>query len=335
MSNETTVRWMAQTWAGNGMRNAIHTGLAVALAAGLSAAALAQAPIASHTSLTAETREVGGHTVATFTSTVLTAEGNPATGVVTLVEKGKSIAGAAIDSTGNATITLDSLTPGDHSLTAVYGGSATSAASTSELVVLHPQATVSPDFSVAITPASLTVKQGAAGSTIVSVAPVAGSGFTGFISLSCSGTGQTTTLPVGVTCSFSPANLQITSTSAVTANLSVQTSTAGGTHAANQVPSSLTGSKAPVALAVLLPGAIGLCFLTRKRKNLRTVALLILIGGVSLLGTTACSARYRYLNHGPGFGGTALGSYTITITAQTSNGVTATAHSTPLALTVD
>ena len=302
------------------------------MAVGLSAVAMAQAPVASHTSLTAETREVNGHTVATFISTVLTAEGAPATGVVTLVEKGKSVAGAAIDSTGKATITLDGLTPGDHSLTAVYGGSSANTASISESVVLHPQATVSPDFSVAIAPASLTVKQGAAGTIVVTVAPVAGTGFTGFISLSCSGTGQTTTLPVGVTCSFSPANVQVTSTSAVTANLSVQTSTAGGTSAANRAPD---GSAMPVTLAILLPGAIGLSFLARKRRNLRGVALLILIGGASLLGTTACSARYRYLNHGPTFGGTTLGSYTLTITAQTSNGVTATTHSTSLALTVD
>jgi hypothetical protein len=60
-----------------------------------------------------------------------------------------------------------------------------------------------------------------------------------------------------------------------------------------------------------------------------------MVGAISLLGTTACSARYGYLNHGPTFGGTPLGSYTITVTAQTSNGVTATAHSTPLALTVN
>ena len=340
MSNETTVRQTARFQAESGKRNAIHTGLKVsfitALAVSLSAAALAQTPVASHTSLTAETREVSGHTVATFTSTVLTAEGAPATGVVTLVEKGKSVAGAALDEAGKATINLDGLTSGDHSLTAVYGGSATSAASTSESVVLHPQATVSPDFAVAITPASLTVKQGAAGATVVTVTPVSGTGFTGFISLSCSGTGQTTTLPVGVTCSFSPANLQVTSSStAVTANLSVQTTASTGPISKNQSADSSNSKAGPLALAVLLPGAFGLSFLSRKRKYLHRFALLAIIGTVSILGTSACAARYRYLNHGPAPVGTSLGSYTINVTAQTSNGVTATAHSAPLALTVN
>jgi len=320
-------------------RTGVQTAVAAVLAAGFGVAALAQTP--THTTLTAETRDTSGRTVATFTATVLDANDAPATGAVTLVDtsagKRISLAAAALDSEGKAEIKLDGLTPGDHVLRAVYNGDSGRAVSQSESVSVHPQATVTPDFTLAINPSSLTVKEGDAGSIVATVTPVAGSGFTGFISLSCSGTGQTTTLPVGVTCTFSPANLQVTSASAVTATMSLKTSTAGGKNAENRTPGSPFGNKtgAPVVLAILLPGIVGLGFLGRKRKLYSRLALLAMVGAISLVGTTACSARYGYLHHGPTFGGTPLGTYTITVTAQTSNGVTATAHSVPLAVTVD
>jgi hypothetical protein len=314
------------------MRRLARTGIGLVLAT-VAFSTAAHAQTATHTTLSAETREVGGHTVATFTASVTGADGTPATGIVSLMDGGKAIAGAALDSEGKAEIKLDSLTAGDHSLRAVYSG--TGASSHSETLVVHPEASPAPDFTLAIAPASLTVKQGAAGTVVVSVAPVTSSGFTGFISLSCAGTGNTTTLPVGVTCSFSPANLQVTSASAVTADLSIQTSTAGGTSAQNLGPNPPASNGHPLILAVLLPGIAGLGYLGRKRKILVRLSLLALLGTVTLVGTSACSARYYYLNHGPKFGGTALGSYTITVTAQTSNGVTASAHSTPLALTVN
>jgi hypothetical protein len=313
------------------MRRLALTGMSLAMALGISAVA----QTATHTTLTVETREVDGRTVATTHSSVLAADGSPVAGKVILVDsvqgRSQEIAGAALDSQGNAEIKLDSLAAGDHSLRAVFSGDTERAGSQSEVIVIHPRAITVPDFAVAIAPASLTVKQGSAGSLVLSVTPVAG--FTGFLSLSCSGTGQTTVLPVGVTCSYSPANLQVTSANAVTSNLSIQTSTAGGTQAQNN--GHVTGSKAPIAIAILLPGTVILLAVSRKRPKLRAFAILIMIGGISILGTTACSARYLYLHHGPGFGGTALGNYTITVTAQTSNGVTAAAHSTSVALTVN
>jgi hypothetical protein len=96
-----------------------------------------------------------------------------------------------------------------------------------------------------------------------------------------------------------------------------------------------TGSRSPLVLAVLLPGIVGLGFLGRKRKLFGGATLLLMIGAVTLLGASACSARYRYLNHGPTFGGTAVGTYTIQVIAQTSNGVTASEHTQTLTLTVD
>jgi hypothetical protein len=91
-------------------------------------------------------------------------------------------------------------------------------------------------------------------------------------------------------------------------------------------------------LALLLPGSLtlgGLAFALRRRRWLQRLSLIALVAFVSLLGTTACNARYDYYNHGPPVNPpTPAGTYTIEVTAQSSNGVTATTHTTTLALTV-
>ncbi len=291
----------------------------------------ALAQTATQTTLTAETRETSGHTVATFSATVLGADGAPASGVVTLVDRGQEIAGSALDREGRAEIKLDSLTGGDHAVRAVYSGDSVRLASLSQPVVVHPMATVTPDFSVAIVPASLTLKAGAAGNVVMTVTPL--NGFTGFISLSCSG------LPIGVTCTYTPANLQVTATSAaVKADLTVQTTSPAGSKALNETPQGLpaSGHGAPLVLAVLFPGILGLGLLGRKRNLLGRTALLLMVGILSIAGTTACSARYGYFHHPPTYNpGTPKGSYTFTVTAQSSDGLTSNVHSTSLALTVN
>jgi Big-like domain-containing protein len=319
-------------------------GMALALTAGFAAMGAAQlmaqsstpssAQVKTYTTLTAETREVNGATVATFSATVKGEDGSAAAGAVALVDGNKEIAGVALDSEGKATLKLDSLIAGDHTLHAVFHPeAATSAsaaksfvASSSESVVVHPQTSATPDFSSpALAPATLSLAAGAAGASVVTI--TAENGFTGFISLSCSG------LPVGATCTFTPANLQIVAgTTNITADLTVQTTSPGGVK---QGKLSQDKSASPLVLAVLLPGVLGLGFLGRKRKLLGRVMLLAVVGVLSVLATTACSPLYRYNNHPPTFnGGTPVGAYTLTVTAQTSNGVTATEHSSPLALTV-
>lgn len=292
---------------------------------------------ATQTRLTVETREVSGRTVATFTATATGEDGHAATGEVTLVEHGKALAGAALSADGTAQIKLDGLPAGDHLIKAVYGGDSAHGGSKSEGLTVHPMVTGSPDFTLTINPASLTVAApGDAASLVATVTPA--NGFTGFISLSCSGTGATTTLPVGVTCSFAPANLEVAAattanpTGAVSATMGLQTSTGQQTTELRKGPGQVGGH--PLVLAILLPGMVGLGFLARKRKVLGPLVLLLMVGAVGVMGTTSCAARYYYLHHGPTFGGTATGSYTINVTAQTSNGVTANAHTVPLALTV-
>ena len=63
--------------------------------------------------------------------------------------------------------------------------------------------------------------------------------------------------------------------------------------------------------------------------------LLAALSMVTMLGTTACSPQYFYYQHGqPNNPPTPPGNYTITVTAQSSNGITAITHHTTLAMTV-
>ncbi len=298
---------------------------------------------ASHTTLATQTEEIGGHAVIVYTAQVQSDDGKPVTGAVTMTEQGRALAGAALDLEGKAEIRYDALPAGDHTLKAVYAGDLSHAASQSEELKFRPDTSGSPDFTLGIdvvgssNAATMTVAvPGETGYLNATVTP--NNGFTGFLSLSCSGPAATSgapggsALPVGVSCTFTPANLEVNSTSPVTANMSLQT-TAGQQNIAGRDRQPHQESRV-LALALLLPGILGLGILGRKRKLLGRAALLALVAVVGILGTSSCAARYKYLNHGPTFTGTLPGTYTLTITAQTSNGVTASAQSQTLTLVV-
>jgi hypothetical protein len=305
--------------------------------------------------LSTQSLEIGGRPVVEYVATVESEDGSRPTGLVTLVEDGaasqgapRSLASAALDAEGKAVVRLDSLgssgsldslastdkpaTPRNPvaSLHAVYTGDLGHEASESGSLAVHAEATAAPDFTVSLSPASMTLTAGQSGTAVMTVTPI--NGFTGFLSLSCSG------LPIDeITCTFTPITLQIvSSTTPVTATLGVQTLAPAGTSAANHAPGPArsAGASRPLMLAILLPGALALGLLGRKRKWLMRVSLLALTGVLMTAGMSACAARYRYLNHGPVVGGTPVGSYTLTVTAQTSNGETANAHSTSLGVTV-
>jgi hypothetical protein len=95
----------------------------------------------------------------------------------------------------------------------------------------------------------------------------------------------------------------------------------------------------PIAWAFLLPGVFalgGLAFGARRRAWLSRLSLVALVGLVIMLGATACNPRYYYLNHGPPTNtATPAGTYNITVTGQSSNGVTPITHSSTFVLVVN
>lgn len=283
--------------------------------------------------------------------TVTGADGQPGTGVINIEDSGRILAQTQLSATGQASIPL-TLTSGDNSLTAVYLGDSAHQASTSVAHdVAQPQVTGgTPSYQVgvsAVSPSTLpmTLTPGQSGSVTVTLTPVNNASLTApmFVTLSCSG------LPSLASCSFTPTSLEIQSTT--------PTSCAAGSPASACPPTSLmsittsavqnetpTASTAQhknnaVAWALLLPGVLGLGgigFAARRRRWLQRLVLVALVGIVTTLGMTGCNPQYDYFNHGPGQPpATPAGTYTVTVTAQSTNGVTATTNSTTLVLTVE
>jgi Bacterial Ig-like domain (group 3) len=315
-----------------GLRLELVAGLGIALA--LPALALAAANsrgVATETTLGAETHDQGGHTQSTLTISVTGADGLPATGAVVIKDAGKPLAGVALDAQGRATSVL-SLPEGSHSFSAAYQGDAVHQGSVSLVSAVTAQASSTPDFSVSVAPATLSLTAGQSGSVIASITPLNAANLTApmFVTLSCSG------LPDQSTCTFTPENIEILpgATAAVTSSLVISTQ-AGST--ARLAPPTQPNANS-VAWAILLPGVLGLgglAFGARHRRWLSRFSLLALVGLVTVLGATACAPRYNYFNHGPPHNiPTPAGNYTIKVTAQSSNGITAITHSTTMVLTV-
>lgn len=287
--------------------------------------------LATRTMLTTETHDQGGHTKASLDIAVIGEDGLPVTGTVVIKDHGKDVAGVALDAGGHATLTVE-LPTGDHNLSAVYNGDAAHLVSASQTNAVHALASAAPDFSVSVAPATLSLKQGQSGSVTSSVTPVNAVSLTApmFVTLSCSG------LPDQTTCTFTPENVQIlpNATAAVTSSMVIATQAASLAKAS---PNVHRGSS-PVAWAVLLPGVLGLAglaFGARRRRWPSQFVLLALVGFVTILGATACAPLYNYRNHGPPTNRpTPTGNYNVTVTAQSSNGITATTHNTTMALTV-
>jgi hypothetical protein len=302
------------------------------LGAALAVPGMAQAgPQDTATTLSTVTRIQNGHTVATLAVAVRGEDGLPATGAVVIQENGRQLAGAALSAEGRSQLDL-TLPAGEHQLTAVYMGDATHQASISADSGVRAQAVSVPGFSVSVSPASLTLTPGQSGSAIVSLTPVNASALTApmFVTLSCSG------FPDQSSCNFTAENVEILPNATLPVNSSMVLITQAKSLVGRAQPA--PAGHNPVAWAALLPGVLGLgglAFSVRRRAWLSRLTLMALLGFVTILGATACAPRYNYYHHGPDQNlPTPSGSYTLQITAQTSNGITATTQSIPFALTV-
>jgi uncharacterized protein (DUF2141 family) len=318
-------------------------GLALAMPALIAVAAQAQT-LNTQTTLTAETRDQGGQTQVSVAVGVTGEDGLPASGAVSIFDQSKQLAGVALDAQGQAKVALD-LPGGEHLLRAVFDGDATHKASVSETARVETAVIATPDFQVSVAPSTLSVTAGTAGNVVATITPVNNASLTApmFVTLSCSG------LPDQASCTFTPENLEIlasTPTSCApgsaasacppTSTMVLMTSAVSG---ASISPAARPGTRStPIEWAFLLPDALGLGGLAwgaRRRRLLKRLSLMALVGTVALLGTTACNPRYAYEHHGPKPNpATPAGTYTVTVTGQFSDGVTATTHNTSFVLTV-
>jgi hypothetical protein len=322
-----------------GLRLELVAGLGIALAMpALAVAAESSQALATQTTLTAETSDQGGHTKATLSVAVIGQDGSPATGAVAINDHGKQLAGVALNAQGQASVALD-LVGGDHLLTAVYVGDSSHQTSVSQPADVHALDTTTPDYQVSVAPVSpatfpLTLTPGDAGTIIITVTPVNAAGLASpmFVTLSCSG------LPDQSSCAATPENVEIlsTTTKAPTSTMVIQTQAASRSSLS---PANRPGKgSSPIAWAFLLPGALGLGGLAwgvRSRPWLSRLSLVTLVGLVTLMGTTACNPRYGYEHHGPPANqATPAGTYTVTVTGQSSNGISSITQFTTFVLTV-
>jgi len=322
-----------------GLRLELVAGLGLALAMpALTVAVHAQA-LDTQTTLTAEARGQAGQTQ--ITVAVTGEDGLPASGPVSIFDHGKQLAGVALDAQGQAKVVLD-LAGGEHLLRAVFAGDATHKSSVSLSANVQAAVTATPDFQISAAPTTLSLVPGNAGTVVVTVTPVNNAALTGpmFVTLSCSG------LPDQASCTFTPENLQILSTTPTSCAAGAAASACPPTSAmvlltsaASTTATHPAKNSSPIAWAFLLPGVFGLGGLAwgaRRRRWLSRLSLMALLGLVTLMGTTACNPRYGYKNHAPAPStATPSGAYTLKVTAQSSNGVTSTTLSTALALTVE
>jgi hypothetical protein len=286
-------------------------------------------------------------TLTTLTVTVTSSGGVPS-GTVNIEDEASGspvqIASATLNTTGQATVSLY-LANGSHTLLAVYVASAPYGPSTSMPASAAISSQCTTAFAISVsniapsTSSAMTLTPGQSGTATVTVTPsqelVASLNTTGapsFITVSCSG------LPSESSCAFTPADLEILpgQDAGVISTLLIETSS-GLVRAVP--PTQLGHRSSPVAWAILLPGMLGfggLAWGARRRSWLQRLSLVLLVGLVATLGTTGCSPLYNYYNHGPtNPHETPAGTFNVTVTGQSSNGVTATANSTTLVLTVE
>jgi len=180
--------------------------------------------------------------------------------------------------------------------------------------------TAQPDFTLAASPLNTTVQAGGTGTYTLTVTPAAG--FTGNVSLACSGA------PALTTCSISPNPVSVGAT-AVNATMTLQTS-APVTTAAITPPGEWRGRSdflGKAGLVSLLGMMVSVVFAgkasRRKKMLLPAFATLILL----LIFLTGCGGKALQPSK---TGGTPAGTYQITVTATSGQ----LSHSASVVLTV-
>jgi len=322
---------------------------ALGIALALSAMARGAQTVGTQTSMAVATSASSTQTNPAGTCQLTTATVNVAPGSGTVTPSGTvtiqdgvlnpvAIGSKTLNSSGQASFTF-ALANGSHSLVAVYGGSGSfnGSDSVSQAVSVSSQCSVPYAVTVSSLQPSSTLTAGETGTAVVTVTPlpgfVAGLGSTpAFITLSCSA------LPELSSCVFSPAQVEILpgQFEAATSNLGLQTQAAG--TAKTRPPAGTRRRNGPLVWALLLPGLLGIGglawrvprqFWTNRMVSLGFLAL------ITMLGTTGCKPLYSYYHNKPPTNNpTPSGTYTIRVTAQSTNGVSASLNSTTLTFTV-
>ncbi len=182
-------------------------------------ASLAETASAAPTSTlltTSSNPSITAHAV-TFTATVSSSVAGTQSGTVSFYLDGSTTpARSAALSAGAAQFSTSSLGVGNHTVVATFASSNSNFQGSSSATLTQAIS----DFSIAASPASLTVSRSHSGTYTLTLSPL--SGFTGTVSLSCSG------VPSHTTCSISPSQVTLNGTSS--AQTAVTIAVGGGAN---------------------------------------------------------------------------------------------------------
>ena len=273
----------------------------------------------------------------TFSSQIVGTSSTPQ--IVTLSNTGT----AALSITG---ITITGTNAGDYSQTNTCGASVAASANCSITVTFKPTASgtraasisiadnaggspqavalsgtgavPAPDFSVAASPASVTVTAGSSGTSTLTATP--SNGFNQAVTFACSG------LPSLATCTFAPTSVTPNG-AAVTTTVTV--STTGTTTTGMNEPPASNPSGSPMTLAL---AGVFACFFSFslggiRKRNLRLLSILLIIAGLGLM--SGCGGSSKKTTQG-----TPPGTYAVTVTATAGSGNSALSHATNISLVV-
>jgi hypothetical protein len=252
-----------------------------------------------------------GQTV-TFTAQVSSSPSGMPTGTVTFLNGTTELGTGTLNGSAQTTFSTSSLAAGSYSVTAVYGGDAKFAESTSAATTLTV-GTVgsSPDFSLASGATTLMIARGKSGTDAISITSV--NGFNQPTTFACSG------LPSGAACSFSPATVTPNGSVAGTTTMTITTTAPSSSR--NMSPWPFADGSGAFAL--------GMIFL-RGRKRLPSLLCLVLLLGVGGIVVGCGGSSHKPPTGNPG---TPAGTSTVTITA-TGSSANPVSHTTTVALTV-
>jgi hypothetical protein len=247
----------------------------------------------------------------TFTATVTSSAMSIPTGTVTF-QDGAATLGTGMLSGGNATLATSALVGGVHSITAIYGGDANFANSTSPGLTQ----TVA-DFSLSASPTAAAATAGSTSTYAITIAPQGG--FSQTISFQCSGA------PMLAVCT-APGSVSPTGSSYAPFNITVTTTAQSLVPPGTIVPWPWAGLRIGLTwLLALVACAILSRFAAPRRgyvwvSSVAMFVLLLCAGCGSVAGSGSNSTK----------AGTAPGTYTLTLTGTSGS----LSHNTMLTLTV-
>ncbi len=270
----------------------------------------------SATSFTASLTSISAGQSITLISIVQATGSRPATGTVTWSSGTTTLGSAAIDATGLATLNITPV-QGVYNTVAQYSGDTLYAASASKPITITVGPTI--EFTVNLTPASLSIKRGARATINISIASA--TTFADTLVMGCAG------LPVDATCTFSRSQVPVSGGVAQALSVIVDTGDplgAGSSARLNRPPrlTELCGLPLGALLALLV--GWNRRKLRRMRPRLALLSLVLLLAaGTSVM--SGCGSNLNVAN-------TPAGSYTFQVIA--SGNKTGVTQTTTIALTV-